>query len=59
LSCDLANEASAMKDPVITESPARIISPRGAALTSTGNIDQGHIVYRANKNDCSICSLNP
>jgi hypothetical protein len=24
------------------------------------NIDQGHIVYyRANKNDCSICSLKP
>jgi hypothetical protein len=29
-------------------------------LTSTGDIDQGHIVYyRANKNDCSICSLKP
>jgi transposase len=34
------------------------ICPGGAELTSTGNIDQGHIVYyRANKNDCSICSL--
>ena len=29
-------------------------------LTSTGNIDQGHIVhYRASRNDCSICSLKP
>jgi hypothetical protein len=34
--------------------------PGGAELTSTGNIDQGHIVYyRANKNDCSTCSLKP
>jgi hypothetical protein len=34
------------------------ICPGGAELTSTGNIDQGHIVYyRANKNDCSICLL--
>ena len=36
------------------------ICPGGAALTSTGAIDQGHIVYyRANKKDCSICSLKP
>jgi IS5 family transposase len=36
------------------------ICPGGAKLTSTGNIDQGHIVYyRANKNDCSACSLKP
>ena len=36
------------------------ICPGGAELTSTGNIDQGHIVYyRANKNDCSACSLKP
>src|SRR6266542_3459301 len=29
-------------------------------LTSSGNIDQGHIVYyRASKNDCSICFLKP
>ena len=36
------------------------VCPGGAELTSTGNIDQGHIVYyRANKNDCSICSLKP
>ena len=29
-------------------------------LTSTGNIDQGHIVYyRANKKDCSACLLKP
>src|SRR5215470_11022065 len=36
------------------------ICPGGAALTSTGNIDQGHIVYyRANKSDCSACSLKP
>ena len=34
--------------------------PGGAELTSTGNIDQGHIVYyRANKKDCSACSLKP
>src|ERR1700760_98931 len=27
---------------------------------STGNIDQGHIVYyRASKSDCSTCSLKP
>jgi DDE family transposase len=36
------------------------VCPGGSELTSTGNIDQGHIVYyRANKNDCSICSLKP
>jgi len=36
------------------------ICPGGAELTSTGNIDQGHIVYyRASKNDCSVCSLKP
>jgi hypothetical protein len=36
------------------------ICPGGAELTSTGNIDHGHIVYyRANKNDCSVCSLKP
>jgi transposase len=36
------------------------ICPGGAELTSTGNIDQGHIVYyKASKNDCSICSLKP
>jgi transposase len=36
------------------------ICPGGAELTSTGNIDQGHIVYyRATKNACSICSLKP
>ena len=36
------------------------ICPGGAELTSTGNIDQGHIVYyRASKNDCSTCSLKP
>jgi Transposase DDE domain len=34
------------------------ICPGGAELTSTGNVDQGHIVYyRANKSDCSVCSL--
>jgi transposase len=34
------------------------ICPGGAKLTSTGTIDQGHIVYyRASKNDCSVCSL--
>jgi transposase len=36
------------------------ICPGGVELTSTGNIDQGHIVYyRANKRDCSACSLKP
>ena len=36
------------------------ICPGGAELTSSGNIDQGHIVYyRASKNDCSTCSLKP
>ena len=36
------------------------VCPGGAELTSTGNIDQGHIVYyRASKNACSICSLKP
>jgi transposase len=34
------------------------ICPGGATLTSTGNVDQGHIVYyKASKNDCSICPL--
>ncbi len=34
------------------------VCPGGAELTSTGNIDQGHIVhYRASRNDCSACSL--
>jgi transposase len=36
------------------------ICPGGAELTSTGNVDQGHIVYyRANKRDCSTCELKP
>ena len=36
------------------------ICPGGAELTSTGNVDQGHIVYyRASKSDCSTCSLKP
>src|ERR1700731_4041617 len=36
------------------------ICPGGSELTSTGNIDQGHIVYyRANKHDCSACALKP
>ena len=36
------------------------ICPGGAELTSTGNVDQGRIVYyRANKNDCSSCALKP
>jgi len=36
------------------------ICPGGAELTSTGNVDQGHIVYyRANKHDCSTCLLKP
>src|SRR5271167_4665572 len=36
------------------------ICPGGVELASTGNVDQGRIVYyRANKNDCSSCSLKP
>jgi transposase len=36
------------------------VCPGGAELTSTGNVDQGHIVYyRASKSDCSTCSLKP
>jgi hypothetical protein len=36
------------------------ICPGGAELTSTGKLDQGHIVYyRASKSDCSACSLKP
>jgi transposase len=36
------------------------VCPGGAELTSTGNIDQGHIAYyRASKNDCSVCVLKP
>jgi hypothetical protein len=36
------------------------VCPGVAELTSTGNIDQGHIVYyRASKSDCSACSLKP
>ena len=36
------------------------VCPGGAELTSTGSIDQGHIVYyRASKNDRSCCSLKP
>jgi transposase len=36
------------------------ICPGGAELTSTGKLDQGHIVYyRASKRDCSACSLKP
>jgi Transposase DDE domain len=35
------------------------ICPGGSVLTSTGNIDQGHVYYLASKNDCSACSLKP
>jgi transposase len=36
------------------------VCPGGAKLTSTGNVDQGHILYyRASKSDCSTCSLKP
>lgn len=36
------------------------ICPGGAELTSTGNVDQHRILYyRANRNDCSTCSLKP
>jgi len=34
------------------------ICPGGAELTSTGKVDQGHILYyRASKSNCSTCSL--
>lgn len=34
------------------------VCPNGAELTSTGNIDQGRIVYyRASTKDCSVCPL--
>jgi hypothetical protein len=47
-------------DPVLMIRMNVYICPGGAELTSTGNIDQGHIVYyRASKDDCSICSLKP
>ena len=36
------------------------VCPGGAELTSTGNIDQGHILYyRATKKDCMACALKP
>ena len=36
------------------------ICPGGQLLTSTGNIDQGRILYyRALKSDCSACPLSP
>jgi hypothetical protein len=36
------------------------ICPGGTELTSTGNVDQGHIVYyRASRSACSICALKP
>ena len=36
------------------------VCPGEAELTSTGNVDQGHIVYyRASKSNCSRCSLKP
>ena len=36
------------------------VCPGGAELTSTGNVDQGHILYyRASQSDCSTCSLKP
>ena len=36
------------------------ICPGGKLLTSTGNIDQGRILYyRALKSDCSACPLKP
>jgi len=47
-------------DSVFDQERNVYICPGGAKLTSTGNIDQGHIVYyRASKNDCSACSLKP
>jgi Transposase DDE domain len=50
-----------MVEPVVVRAVAALeASPGGAELTSTGNIDQGHIVYyRADRKDCSACSLKP
>ena len=47
-------------DFVFDEERNVYVCPGGAQRASTGNIDQGHIVYyRANKKDCSACSLKP
>ena len=47
-------------DFVFNEQRNIYICPGGKELTSTGNIDQGHIVYyRASKRDCSACLLKP
>jgi hypothetical protein len=47
-------------DFVFDREPNIYVCPGGSELTSSGNVDRGHIVYyRANKNDCSICSLKP
>ena len=36
------------------------VCPDGAELTSTGNVDQGHIIYyRASRTRCAACSLKP
>jgi transposase len=36
------------------------ICPGGVELSSTGNVDQGHIIYyRASRSACSICALKP
>src|SRR6185437_15473316 len=36
------------------------LCPGGKLLTSTGNIDQGRILYyRALRSDCSACTLKP
>jgi transposase len=36
------------------------ICPGGKLLSSTGNVDQGRVLYyRASKSDCSACSLKP
>jgi Transposase DDE domain len=43
-----------------TTSATVYICPGGTELTSTGNVDQGHIVYyRASRSACSICALKP
>jgi hypothetical protein len=51
----------AQSDEVVgTLAPRKSTQTRDPALTSTGNIDQRRILYyRANKNDCSTCSLKP
>src|SRR6516162_6936217 len=61
--CGTSRRATMASSAGPTSSSTRNVTSifvRAVQLTSTGNIDQGHIVYyRANKHDCSACSLKP